>query len=95
MENQIKFTEEELKSVIDLRDRVRTNLENIGRLNIRKHFLEMEMKALDEALASNLLETEDLSSEENRINEEISKKYGDGTLDFESGVYTPLEKSGN
>lgn len=90
MENQTKITDEELKSILELRDKVRANLENIGRLNIRRHFLEMEIKVLDDSLASNYLEVEDLSAEENRITEEITKKYGNGNLDFETGIYTPI-----
>ena len=38
MSDQIKISQEELNSLLDLRERIRTNVESIGRLNIKRHF---------------------------------------------------------
>lgn len=89
MSEQIKISEEELAQVLDLRNRIRENVEKIGRLNIQKHFVELELENLNTELSNTYSITEDLSAEENRVVKEISQKYGDGSLDFESGVLTP------
>lgn len=89
MAEQIKVTEEELKTIWDLRERIRTNVESIGRLNIRRHFTQLELDQVNSDLNEAYAVSEDLSLEENRVVAEITTKYGEGDLDFESGVYTP------
>jgi hypothetical protein len=88
MSEQIKITEEELKSLLDLRERIRTNVESIGRLNIRKHFIQVEMNQVNSDLGESYVVSEDLSMEETRIVGEITSKYGEGDLDFNTGIYT-------
>jgi hypothetical protein len=88
MPEQIKITEEELKSLLDLRERIRTNVESIGRLNIRKHFIQVEMNQVNSDLDESYVVSEDLSMEETRIVGEITSKYGEGDLDFNTGIYT-------
>jgi len=88
MSEQIKITEEELKSLLDLRERIRTNVESIGRLNIRKHFIQVEMNQVNSDLDESYVVSEDLSMEETRIVGEITSKYGEGDLDFNTGIYT-------
>ena len=89
MSSQIKITEEELKQVLELREKIRTNVETLGRLSVRRHFANLELHEIDAEIDQTHLITEDLSAEENRIVKEISQKYGDGSLDFETGIYTP------
>lgn len=88
MSDQTKVTEEELKSILDLRERIRSNVESIGRLNIRRHFIQLEMEQVSSDLGEAYVVSEDLSMEENRIVGEITAKYGEGDLDFNTGVYT-------
>lgn len=88
MSDQIKITEEELSQILDLRDRIRTNVEAIGRANVKRHFLQLEMNQIEEELSQIYSVTEDLSAEENRVVKEISQKYGEGSLNFETGIYT-------
>jgi hypothetical protein len=89
MQEPLKVTEEELKSVIDLRERIRANVESIGRLNIKRHFTQLELDQVNSDLGEAYVISEDLSLEENRIVGEITTKYGEGELDFNTGVYTP------
>lgn len=89
MAEQIKITQEELNSLLDLRERIRTNVESIGRLNIKRHFVQMELNQIVEDLDQAYVSSEDLSLEENKIAQEILSKYGDGDLDFNTGIYTP------
>jgi hypothetical protein len=89
MSEQIKFSEEELKSLLDLRERIRTNVESIGRLNIKRHFVQVELNQIIEELNQAYSTSEDLSMEENRVMQEVTGKYGEGDLDFNTGIYTP------
>lgn len=89
MADQTTVSQDELNSILDLRERIRTNVESIGRLNIKKHFVQMELDQISGDLGQAYIMSEDLSLEENRIVKEITAKYGEGDLDFTTGVYTP------
>ena len=88
MSDQIKISQEELNSLLDLRERIRTNVESIGRLNIKRHFTQLELNQTVEDLNVAYSNSEDLSMEESRVVQEITAKYGEGDLDFNTGLYT-------
>jgi len=92
MSDQIKISQEELNSLLDLRERIRTNVESIGRLNIKRHFTQLELNQTVEDLNVAYSNSEDLSMEESRVVKEITAKYGEGDLDFNTGTYTPKQK---
>jgi hypothetical protein len=89
MAEQIKISQEELNSILDLRERIRTNVESIGRLNIKRHFTQLELNQVNEDLDQAYATSEDLSMEETRTVQEITTKYGEGDLDFNTGIYSP------
>jgi hypothetical protein len=89
MTEQIKISQEELNSILDLRERIRTNVESIGRLNIKRHFTQLELNQVNEDLDQAYATSEDLSMEETRTVQEITTKYGEGDLDFNTGIYSP------
>jgi hypothetical protein len=88
----MKISQEELNSLLDLRERIRTNVESIGRLNIKRHFTQLELNQTVEDLNVAYSNSEDLSMEESRVVQEITAKYGEGDLDFNTGTYTPKQK---
>ena len=92
MSDQTKISQEELNSLLDLRERIRTNVESIGRLNIKRHFTQLELNQTVEDLNVAYSNSEDLSMEESRVVQEITAKYGEGDLDFNTGTYTPKQK---
>jgi len=84
---EIKLSEQELIEINELRISIRENIDTIGNLNVRKHFLLKEISELDKDIENSLLETEHLNlSEKNKV-KEIVEKYGEGRLDFETGIY--------
>jgi hypothetical protein len=89
MSEPIKLSQEELDSIIDLREKIRSNVEKIGRLNIKRHFTEVDLNLIKMDLDNSYLESEDLSREESVVVDAIVAKYGDGDLDFNTGIYTP------
>ena len=88
MAEPIKISQEELDNLLILREKIRANVESIGRLNIKRHFIEVELKTVQEELSHAYEESENLSMEEQRIVNETVQKYGDGDLDFNTGLYT-------
>jgi hypothetical protein len=87
-ENQIQISKEELESVLSLREKIRNNVEAIGRMNVKKHFVKAELREIESDLDQIYSETEDLGAEEQRIVGEFTSKYGPGSLDVETGIYT-------
>jgi hypothetical protein len=87
--NQIKLTEEELNSINDLRNDILTNVEMLGRLNIRKHFLQKDLAQVEMELISSLQKSEELDVKEREMTNSIIEKYGEGNLNFQTGEYTP------
>lgn len=86
--NQVKITSEELEKINSLRSEILENVESIGRLNIRKHFLVKELEPIEATLISLLQKSEDLDTQEKDVIDEIIQKYGEGQLNFETGIYT-------
>lgn len=90
--NQIKLTEEELNAINELRNSILGNVEMIGRLNIRKHFLQKDLADVEIELVAALQKSEELDVNEREMTNSIVEKYGEGNLNFQTGEYTPNEK---
>ena len=63
MTEPIKMPQEELDNILILREKIRANVESIGRLNIKKHFINLELKSAQEDLAHAYEESERLAAE--------------------------------
>jgi len=87
-DNQIKLTPEELQGIQALREQAKENVDKIGRMNIQKFFLEKELQFVQDQLESLYGETMQLNEQEKKTVDEIVNKYGEGKLDFASGLYT-------
>lgn len=88
MENQIKLSAEELQEIQILRDAARENINEVGRLNIQKFFFQKELDSVSEQIQNLYLETEKLNEREKNLVNEIVSKYGEGKLDFNTGLYS-------
>jgi hypothetical protein len=88
MNQKLELQHEELEKINSLRNSIRENVEKIGKMNIQKFFLDKELDFVREQL--NLLYDESmiLSENEKTLIQEIISKYGEGKLDFATGVYT-------
>jgi len=84
-----KFTDEELKEVQVLRDRMSKLVANFGELKLEQILHEQKAKKLE------LLETQfnkeysDIQTKELELVKKFNEKYGRGTLDLESGTFSP------
>jgi len=84
MPEEVKFTEEELKQVQNIQASY-VNVQNqFGQLKMAQIRLDNQEVELEDALKS-------IQNEEKKFLDGITDKYGQGTLNPETGVFTPTE----
>ena len=84
MPEAVKFTEEELKQVQDIQQSYANVQNQFGQLKIAQIRLDNDEVVLEDALKS-------IQDEEKKFLDGITKKYGEGTLNPETGVFTPTK----
>ena len=88
MDNK-QFTEEELKSLKDLQDGYLQVQAKFGQIAIGKLTLQRQADELGKTEEGVRTEFTDLQKKEQQLVDELTKKYGQGTLDPKTGVFTP------
>ena len=94
MPKEIKFTEDELKSVSDLQVKYNTVTNKFGQLAIAKLNFEKQQESIEEEEFKLHEELETVRTEEQEVLTGITEKYGPGTLDPQTGVFTPSVEVG-
>ena len=84
MPEEVKFTEEEIKQVQNIRQSYLNVQNQFGQLKLTRIRLDEQEVELEDALKS-------IQSEEKKFLDGITEKYGQGTLNPETGVFTPTE----
>lgn len=87
--SEIKFTEKELKSLTELQTKSNTLTQRFGQLAITKINLEKQSEIVEEEEFKLHEELEGLKKDEKTQLDAITKKYGPGQLDPQTGVFTP------
>ena len=82
MSEEIKFTEEELKSLGDLQQSYQRITNSYGQIALAKHNLEEQEAAVKS-------EFENTRQQEQTLLNQITEKYGPGQLNPQTGVFTP------
>ncbi len=78
-----QLTAEELKQFQDLRTNIYETISILGDLNYRKTLLELELDNIKDTIKENALKERDLLKE-------FGKKYGDGSINSQTGEITPV-----
>jgi predicted nuclease with TOPRIM domain len=89
MENQIKFTEEELQSIKTLQDDSTQIVMEFGQIELALLNNIKQLKALESEKSRLQERYQSLTSQEQQLVQELNTKYGSGTVDIESGVFIP------
>ena len=84
MPEEVKFTEEELTQVQNIQKSYANVQNQFGQLKLAQIRLDKDEIQLEDALKS-------IQEEENKFLEGITEKYGQGSLNPETGVFTPTE----
>ena len=89
MAKEIKFTDDELKTLGDLQVSYNTITNKFGQLTIAKLNIERQLELMGDEEDKLNEELESAREEEQKVLNEITEKYGPGQLDPQTGVFTP------
>ena len=84
MAEDIKFTDEELKSIEGIRTKYAEITNRFGQITLTKYNLDLQEKQAHK-------DFETIRAEEQKVLNGITEKYGPGTLDPNTGVFTPSD----
>tara|TARA_R100001079_G_scaffold99919_1_gene64181 strand:+ start:991 stop:1269 length:279 start_codon:yes stop_codon:yes gene_type:complete len=84
MSEEIKFTQEELTQVQNIQKSYINVQNQFGQIKLSQIRLDEQEVELEDALKQ-------LQSEEKKFLDGITKKYGQGTLNPETGIFSPTE----
>ena len=90
MADEIKFTDEELKSLQELSQSYQNIQASFGQLKVQKILNQQQADALEEAEVKMDSDYKDIQDNERKLVEELNEKYGPGQLDPQTGVFTPV-----
>ena len=83
MADAIKFTEEELKSLQDLQGTYQQITLAMGQISLSK----IQLENREQSVLNTLNEVRE---KENELAKELTEKYGKGSLNIETGEFTPI-----
>ena len=90
MADEIKFTEDELKSLGDLSQNYQNIQTSFGQLRVQKILAEQQAEALEEAEVKMEADYKEMQDKERELVQQLNEKYGPGQLDPQTGVFTPV-----
>lgn len=86
---ETKFTEEELQAIQAIQQDYQTAGISLVQLQVYKTSLEKEQQLLQEKEKEVSAKILDISAKEQALSKQLSEKYGVGTLNMETGTFTP------
>ena len=86
---EVKFTEKEMKSLRGIQESYFNVQNEYGKLELARIRLEQQLDGLDGTDNSLRDKFFEIQTTEKEFLDGITKKYGEGTLDQESGIFTP------
>ena len=89
MADEIKFSEDELKSLQGLQNSYQEKQMQFGQLKVQNVLLSQQMEALETREVELEEEYGEVQKTEQKLVEDLNEKYGPGSLDPASGVFTP------
>jgi uncharacterized protein (DUF3084 family) len=87
MPEEIKFTEEEMGGVKAIQDNYNKIQFELGQLSITKLKLAQQIESLNDIESNLQKDFRKTQSDEKKLLDEITKKYGEGILDPKTGIY--------
>jgi len=84
-----KITEQELTELVTLRKQYSDTVFEIGQLQYNKHELEDQLKLIDNELTGLYADIRSAETRQNEFLVKIREKYGEGTLDVQTGEILP------
>lgn len=91
--NQIKLTDQELQTIEDIRTKYMNLTMAFGQLKIEQMVIKTQLQRFEELDTQFSTEYSALQKEEESFTNTIFQKYGDGEVDAETGIFTPVKTS--
>ena len=91
MAKEVKFTDDELKQLQELQNSYQEKQIQFGQLKVQKMLLQQQSDSLEDSESKLEVEYSEIQGNERKIVEELNKKYGPGSLNPETGVFTSTE----
>jgi hypothetical protein len=89
MEQEIKFTEEELNGIKTIREENTSLILEFGQNELETYNLNTRLKELETEKQNLQSKYHQLQQQERELVQNLNTKYGAGTVDIESGVFIP------
>ena len=83
-----KFTEEEMGKIKEIQSSYLGVQQAFGQLEVNKLRLEQQLDSTQQASIDLKEKFTEVQNNEQKLIEELNTKYGDGSLDLESGTFT-------
>jgi hypothetical protein len=87
MSEQIKLPEDLLMEIQKLKDELTQNVIRIGRINVEVAFHKKDIEYLNNELTTLYDQAESIQVRESELQNRIISEYGNGKLDFETGIF--------
>lgn len=84
-----KILDEELQEINTLRGKLATTVSEVGQLSLQVQLLEADLVELKSKITESSIAFRQLLVEEQEIVKRLSEKYGTGSINFETGEFTP------
>lgn len=90
--NVIKFTDDEMQFISQLQAKYQQKLFELGQLELNRIDLDQQLSEITKQKSDLLTDWKQIQEEENKLMENLTQKYGDGTLSLKDGTFKPLAK---
>ena len=88
MSKDTKFSEEEMKKIKEVQNSYINVQQAFGQLEVNRLRLEQQLDSTLKASDDLRNKFNDIQKDEQSLIEDLNTKYGDGTLDLDSGTFT-------
>ena len=88
-DQDIKFTEDELKSLQDLQTEYQQKQLQFGQLKVQKLLVQQQVDAIENQEAQVEVDYAGVQENERKLVKQLNEKYGPGNIDPQTGVFTP------
>ena len=93
MSEEVKFTKEELDNLNSFQSRYSEVKDQFGGICLSKISLRKQIEELDNLEVKLSNDFSKIQEEEKTFLDELNKKYGEGSLDPKTGIFTPAEEN--
>ena len=92
MIKEIKLEEKELKEIKEIRQENSRMTVDFGRLRLDIIMVKARLMELEKMDSDTESRFKGNQTKERKISEKLKKKYGDGSINLDKGVFTPIEE---